>query len=152
MSEAFGFDEMINKLDNYERLSSEGQKVTKEYADKMRDKAEQYFVSGLRQRTGQGASGINVEHSGEVSEVGWDARPGLHGYFHELGFHALDNRRRTLGRKKKWNLKRGVGSNRPRIYKGVIATYVPPTPHMRPAFYDYEKMYHKDAQERVAPN
>ena len=80
-----------------------------------------------------------AEKKSNTITIGWSERPGLHGYFHELGFHALNNRA-----KKKQVIPR-TGKSRKRVYRRVKATYVPPRPHMRPAF----DKYNKDIEIRV---
>ena len=145
-AEVFGFDEATRMFDDILRKADEGRKTTEEYQEKMMEQARRNFQAGTNQRTGRGASGIQKETSGDNYDVGWSSRPGLHGYFHELGFHALDNRRR-----KKYRLKRNTNGKRARSYRGVTATYVPPTPHMRPAYFDLKEQYLTEAQRRLVP-
>lgn len=85
MSEVFGFDEAAQDMEDFVVKADRGKKVMQESADRMRDSARRHFQSQTTTRTGQGASGIQSEHQGDASEVGWSARPGLHGYFHEIG-------------------------------------------------------------------
>lgn len=144
-AEVFGFDEATRMFDDILRKADEGRKTTEEYQEKMMQQARRNFQAGTRQRTGQGASGIQKETSGDNYDVGWSSRPGLHGYFHELGFHALDNRRKGLKHKKLG------GTNRHGGYRGRKATYVPPTPHMRPAYFDLKEQYLTEAQRRLVP-
>ncbi|MGX7091182.1 hypothetical protein [Hutsoniella sourekii] len=128
----FGFDEAASMFDNYASKSSNAKPEFIRIAEDMHKDARSNFQSGLRQHTGQGASGIQIEKSAEEATIGWSGRPGLHGYFHELGFHALDNR---FGRQR---VARNRTGKRKRRYRKRQATYVPPTPHMRPAFYAHQ--------------
>ncbi|RYC97867.1 hypothetical protein [Facklamia hominis] len=146
MAEVFGFDEAAQMFDKIADKTDEGRKTTEKYQEKMMERARSNFAAGLHQRTGQGQAGIDKQTSGDTYEVGWSARPGLHGYFHELGFHALDNRG---GRK--YRLRRDSKGKRKRSYRRVTATYVPPTPHMRPAFYDLKDEYLAEAQRNLVP-
>lgn len=144
MSEVFGFDEVIQDMLKFERNASKAKTEMQEVADEMRDQAKQNAQAGGLYRTGQGIGGIVSQHSDNESVVGWSARPGLHLYFHEIGFHALDNRR------KKWKLKRGGKRGKgARSYKGVRATYVPPTPHMRPAFDSKQSEFYRRVQNKL---
>ena len=97
-------------------------------AIKMRDRARIIAKAKGLQRTGAGISGIEIEEKDDSVDIGWSARPGLHLYFHEIGFHALDNRRGKV------RLRRNNRGKRSRVYSGTGATYVAPKPHLRPAF------------------
>lgn len=128
MSRVFGFDESAQDMQQLSNNALKAVVVKNAIGEEMREKAESNFKSVTRTRTGDGAGGIIAEHTNEKSTIGWADRPGLHGYFFEKGFHALDNRGR------RWVLKRSSRrTGRKRSYKKVKATYVPPRPHMRPA-------------------
>ncbi|MGF3073226.1 hypothetical protein ACQV2T_06740 [Facklamia sp. P13069] len=146
MAEVFGFDKAAKMFDEIASKADEGRKTTEEYQEKMMNLARRNFQAGLTQRTGKGAAGIQKETSGDHYDIGWSGRPGMHGYFHELGFHALDNRRG-----KRYVLKRNKTGRRERKYTKKIATYVPATPHMRPAYYELKDQYTKEAQRRLVP-
>ncbi|MGF3066641.1 hypothetical protein [Facklamia sp. P12950] len=145
MAEVFGFDKAAKMFDEIASKADEGRKTTEEYQEKMMNLARRNFQAGLTQRTGKGAAGIQKETSGDHYDIGWSGRPGMHGYFHELGFHALDNRRKGIRHKKLG------GTNRHGGYRGRTATYVPATPHMRPAYYELKDQYTKEAQRRLVP-
>lgn len=130
MARVFGFDESAAQMDVYVAKSDKAMQAVKEVAEEMQQEAQSIFSS--RKKTGQGIAGIVIKEEKSKVTVGWSERPGLHGYFHELGFHAVDNRR------KKQRIPR-TNRSRKRIYKNVKATYVPPFPHMRPAFDKHEK-------------
>lgn len=145
MSDVFGFSEAAEEMNRYLSKAKNAKKVMREVADEMRDLAKQNAISAGLQRTGDGVSGIQSEHHDDFSEVGWAPKPNFHLYFHERGFHALDNRY-----KKKWRLKRGgKGGKGVRSYKGVTATYIPPSPHMRPAYYTKKPELYRRVQEEI---
>lgn len=123
----FGFDESASEMDDYAKKADNAMKELVSIAEDMRDTAKEIFAKVSTMRTGKGQSGIEIEKKTTEVLVGWETRPNLHGYFHELGFHALDNRH------KKQRISR-TGKSRKRMYRRVKATYVPPRPHMRPAF------------------
>lgn len=83
-----------------------------------------------------------MEEREDTIIIGWANRPGFHGYFHEIGFHALDNRH---GKQK---IKRS-NKNRKRSYRGAKATYVAPSPHIRPAFDSLKNDFYKDVQKSL---
>lgn len=148
MSDVFGFGEAIEEFDRYIFKATKAKQVVKDVADEMRDLAkDNATVAGLIE-TGKGVSGIESVHHEGYSEVGWAPRPNFHLYFHERGFHALDNRRKEwkLSRKGRQKGKRGKGA---RDYKGVSATWVPATPHMRPAFFAKEQEFYKRVQQEI---
>lgn len=141
--DVFGFDEVtadFNKLiSNSDRVKPEVSKM----AIKMRDRARIIAKAKGLQRTGAGISGIEIEEKDDSVDIGWSSRPGLHLYFHELGFHALDNRRGRV------RLSRNSRGKRSRIYSGTGATYVAPKPHMRPAFDESEEKFYKKVQQTL---
>lgn len=127
--EHFGFDKIHNQFAKYENNVKEAKVVLRESAEKMQNDAKKNVQSSrLVMRTGKGISGIETEPTENGYNIGWGKRPGFHLYFHELGFHALDNRHG------KQNIRRDTRGARKRRYGRARATYVPPTPHMRPAF------------------
>lgn len=145
MARVFGFVESSNDMQKYARNTEKAVEAKQRIGDEMRDRAKQNFQAATTTRTGQGASGIISEHAREKSEIGWADRPGFHGYFHELGFHALDNRGG-----KRWVLKRSSKrTGRRRTYKRVKATYVAPSPHMRPAFDSLEQKYYTEVPRQL---
>lgn len=141
--DVFGFDEVtadFNKLiSNSDRVKPEVSKM----AIKMRDRARIIAKAKGLQRTGAGISGIEIEEKDDSIDIGWSARPGLHLYFHEIGFHALDNRRG------KFRLRRNSKGKRARVYSGTGATYVAPKPHLRPAFDENEEKFYKVIQQTL---
>ena len=141
--DSFGFDDLTADFDklinNVERVKPEVRKV----AIKMRDRARIIAkVKGL-QKTGAGVSGIDLEEKDDRIDIGWSQRPGLHLFFHEIGFHALDNRRGRV------RLSRNSRGKRSRIYSGKGATYVAPKPHLRPAFDENEEEFYKKVQQTL---
>lgn len=128
MGKVFGFNESSAEMAIYSKKANLAIKELEKIGKDMRDDARKNFESVSGTRTGRGVAGIVMERSLQTVRVGWSPRPGLHGYFHELGFHALDNRF-----KKRHHIRR-TSKSRKRIYTKVAATYVPPRPHMRPAF------------------
>lgn len=145
MSGVFGFDSVISEMDGYIRKAKNAKKAVRESADEMRDLARSNASAQGLFKTGAGVSGIDSEHHEGYSEIGWSNRPNLHLYFHERGFHALDNRY-----KEKWRLKRqGKRGKGARSYRGVTATYIPPKPHMRPAFTAKKNEFYKRVQDEI---
>lgn len=142
MSSIFGFSDSLKEMERFARNAGQSPKVVDEYANKMADEAKKILASKGLVKTGKAASGIQVENKGDDRDIGWGARPNFHGYFHEIGFHALDNR------KKVQRLKR-EGKARIRSYRGVKATYVRPSPHMRPAFDKHESAFYRDMQKKL---
>ncbi|MCW6666951.1 hypothetical protein NHG34_05240 [Aerococcaceae bacterium NML190938] len=144
MSEMFGFDEAVLQFDAYASKTKKAKEALNEVADDMVRTAKAYATSAGLVRSGAGISGIVKETHGNDVTIGWSTRPGLHLYFHERGFHALDNRHRT------WKLKRrGKRGKGYRDYRGVKATYIPPKPHMRPAFYKHEREFQDKVQNKI---
>lgn len=133
-AEHFGFDRINNQFAKYENNVDEAKKVLEKHADKMKDAAISNARAGGLVETGKGIKGINIEPTENGYNVGWAPRPNFHLYFHELGFHAVDNRQ-------KQTIRRDTRGARKRRYGRVRATYVPPTPHMRPAFKANEKQF-----------
>lgn len=133
-AEHFGFDKINNQFAKYENNVDEAKKVLEKHADKMKDAAISNARAGGLVETGKGIKGINIEPTENGYNVGWASRPNFHLYFHELGFHAVDNRQ-------KQTIRRDTRGARKRRYGRVRATYVPPTPHMRPAFKANEKQF-----------
>lgn len=127
--EHFGFDDINKQFAKYETNVEEAKEILRESAEKMRDDAKKNVrASRLIMRTGKGHDGIETEPTKNGYNIGWGKRPNFHLYFHELGFHALDNRHG------KQHIRRDTRGARKRRYGRARATYVPPTPHMRPAF------------------
>lgn len=137
----FGFDEASNDFDKLLSNADQVQPEVKKVAIKMRDQARRIATSKNLNKTGAGVEGIEIEEKKDSVEVGWSQRPNFHLYFHELGFHALDNRRRKL------RLKRSSKGKRARYYGGVSATYIAPKPHMRPAFDALEPEFYNKTQQ-----
>lgn len=133
--EHFGFDKLGNQFAKYENNVEKGKLVLEKHANKMKDAAINNAKAGGLVKTGAGISGIQIEPTENGQNVGWAKRPNFHLYFHELGFHAVDNR---YG---KQTIRRDTRGARKRRYGRVRATYVPPTPHMRPAFKANEKQF-----------
>ena len=134
-AEVYGFDKINNMFAKYEDNVVEAKVVLKKHADVMRDTARQNATSGGLKVTGGGVSGIQTEKTENGHNVGWSTRPNFHLYFHELGFHAVDNRHG------KQTIRRDTKGARKRRYGRARATYVPPTPHMRPAFKANERPF-----------
>ena len=112
MSDVFGFDEAIQDLERYSsRANNINEKVYQE-GIKMRDYARNIARGLGLYKTGKGVSGIDIERVSNGVEI---------------GFHAT-------GRKKgKRHTSRSSKGKRKRRYKtGTV--YVPPKPHLRPAF------------------
>lgn len=133
-AEAFGFDKVNNQFAKYEDNVDKAKVVLERHAKKMRDSAIQNATSGGLRVTGAGVKGIVTEPTENGHNIGWATRPNFHLYFHELGFHAVDNRQ-------KQTIRRDTKGARKRRYGRAKATYVPPTPHMRPAFKANEKTF-----------
>ena len=140
MSTIFGFDEALTDIDNFIKKGDKTSEKNRKWADKMKDEARNIARSNGLIKTSKGIDGILTDHGESQSEVGWAGRPNFHLYFHELGFHALDNR---FG---KQYIKR-TGKRRQRGYRKVRATYIPPKPHMRPAFDKLEQQYYSDMEK-----
>lgn len=127
-AEVFGFDRINNQFAKYENNVEASKLVLEKHAKTMEAAAKSNAVAGGLRVTGQGVSGIQTEPTENGFNVGWASRPNFHLYFHELGFHAVDNRG------SKQTIRRDLRGARKRRYQRVRATYVPATPHMRPAF------------------
>ena len=142
MSKVFGFDDFAHDTERMMRKGEQAGEVVREYADKMKERAVNIAIGKGLIRTGQGVSGIQTDGKGDRYDVGWITRPNMHLYFHELGFHALDNRKKKhTGRKKLGSRNRG--------YRGTRATYISPTPHMRPAFDQLKEQFYSDVQKKL---
>ena len=141
--DVFGFEDLTADFNKLIRNSDDAMPEVRKIAIKMRDRARIIAkVKGL-QKTGAGVAGIEIEENDDSVDIGWSARPGLHLFFHEIGFHALDNRRG------KARLKRNTKGNRARIYSGTGATYVAPKPHIRPAFDESKEEFYKTIQKTL---
>jgi hypothetical protein len=134
-AEHFGFDKINNQFAKYENNVKEAKVVLEKHANKMKDTAISNARAGGLVETGKGIKGIVTEPTENGYNVGWASRPNFHLYFHELGFHAVDNRHG------KQTIRRDTKGARKRRYGRVRATYVPPTPHMRPAFKANERQF-----------
>ena len=134
-AEHFGFDRINNQFAKYENNVKEAKVVLEKHANKMKDTAISNATAGGLVKTGKGIKGIVTEPTENGQNVGWASRPNFHLYFHEMGFHAVDNRHG------KQTIRRDTKGARKRRYGRVRATYVPPTPHMRPAFKANEKQF-----------
>lgn len=134
-AEHFGFDRINNQFAKYENNVKEAKVVLEKHANKMKDTAISNARAGGLVETGKGIKGITTEPTENGYNVGWDSRPNFHLYFHELGFHAVDNRHG------KQTIRRDTKGARKRRYGRVRATYVAPTPHMRPAFRANERQF-----------
>lgn len=134
-AEHFGFDRINNQFAKYENNVEKGKLVLEKHANKMKDSAISNAKAGGLVKTGAGVSGIQTEPTENGHNIGWATRPNFHLYFHELGFHALDNRNGPQ------TVRRDTKGARKRRYGRAKATYVPPTPHMRPAFKANEKKF-----------
>lgn len=140
--DSFGFEDIVNDFNRFEQNADQAQPEVKKYAIKMRDQARSIAKSKGLAKTGAGVSGIDIEEKVNEIIVGWGQRPNFHLYFHELGFHALDNRRGKI------RVRRN-NKNRSRIYNSVKATYVSPKPHMRPAFDQLEPEFYNTIQNTL---
>ena len=134
-AEHFGFDSINNQFAKYENNVKEAKVVLEKHANKMKDTAISNARAGGLVETGKGIKGITTEPTENGYNVGWATRPNFHLYFHELGFHAVDNRHG------KQTIRRDTKGARKRRYGRVRATYVAPTPHMRPAFKANERQF-----------
>ena len=134
-AEHFGFDRINNQFAKYENNVKEAKVVLEKHANKMKDTAISNATAGKLVKTGEGIKGIVTEPTENGQNVGWASRPNFHLYFHELGFHAVDNRHG------KQTIRRDTKGARKRRYGRVKATYVAPTPHMRPAFKANERQF-----------
>lgn len=139
---SFGFEQIEQDFRQFEQNADQAQPEVKKYAIKMRDQARSIAKSKGLAKTGAGVSGIDIEEKVDEIIVGWGQRPNFHLYFHELGFHALDNR------KGKIRVRRN-NKNRSRLYSSVKATYVAPKPHMRPAFDQLEPEFYNTIQNTL---
>lgn len=145
MSSIFGFDLFSKDIKRYEKNAEHIEERLHENADKMRDRAKDIATSKGLKVTGKGVDGIISEHYKTESTVGWTSRPNFHLFFHEIGFHALDNRHGKV-KLKRTSKKTG----RQRIYDTeTTATYVSPTPHMRPAFEELKDKFYEDMQKQL---
>ena len=139
---SFGFEEVEKDFIQLEKNADNAKPEVKKQAIKMRDRARSIAKAKGLQKTGSGVSGIDIEEKLDSVDIGWGQRPNFHLYFHELGFHALDNR---LGRVR---ISRS-GKNRVRVYMSKKATYVAPKPHMRPAFDELEPEFYRKIQNTL---
>lgn len=139
---SFGFEQIEQDFRQFEQNADQAQPEVKKYAIKMRDQARSIAKSKGLAKTGVGVSGIDIEEKVNEIIVGWGQRPNFHLYFHELGFHALDNRRGKI------RVRRN-NKNRSRLYSSVKATYVAPKPHMRPAFDQLELEFYNTIQNTL---
>lgn len=137
---AYGFEEAANDFQKLERNADEAEPEVHKMAIKMRDRAKNIAIAKGLNRTGAGVDGIEEEKTDNGYDIGWAERPNFHLYFQEIGFHALDNRLAKV------RLKRSSGGKRERSYDGVKATYVPPKPHVRPAFDELEPEFYGKIQ------
>ena len=143
---AFGFDDISDDFEQFEHNADDIMPEVEQMAIKMRDRARSIATAKGLRNTGQGVEGIEVEERSEKPEgydVGWGQRPGFHLFFHEIGFHALDNRRGKV------RLRRNSRGSRARIYDSKRATYVPAKPHMRPAFDELEPQFYEKIQKTI---
>ena len=134
-AEHFGFDRINNQFAKYENNVDKAKVVLEKHANKMKDTAISNATAGKLVKTGEGIKGIVTEPTENGHNIGWASRPNFHLYFHELGFHAVDNRHG------KQTIRRDTKGARKRRYGRVRATYVAPTPHMRPAFKANERQF-----------
>lgn len=145
MSSIFGFDMFSKDIERYERNAEHIENKLHENADKMRDRAKDIATSKGLKVTGAGVEGIVSEHDESTSTIGWSSRPNFHLYFHEIGFHALDNRHGKVRVQRT-----GKKTGRQRIYnKETRATYVAPKPHMRVAFEEGKDKFYRDMQKEI---
>lgn len=142
-AEHFGFDRINNQFAKYEKNVKEAKIVLEKHAGKMKDTAISNARAGGLVETGKGVKGITTEPTENGYNVGWATRPNFHLYFHELGFHAVDNRHG------KQTIRRDTKGARKRRYGRVRATYVPPTPHMRPAFKANERQFLYEMVQKI---
>ncbi|MFS4464730.1 hypothetical protein ACMFKE_04925 [Staphylococcus haemolyticus] len=127
MSEVFGFESISKDLEQYASRADHVIEKVIEEGEKMRDDARNIARGLGLYKTGKGVNGIEIEPTSNGVEIGWLNRPNFHLYFHEFGFHAT-------GRKKgKRYTSRSSKGKRKRKYKSGTK-YVPPKPHLRPAF------------------
>lgn len=140
---SFGFDEVQLEFEKLYRNADDAKTETKKIAIKMRDRSRSIAKSKGLAKTGAGLSGIDVEEKDDGVDIGWGQRPNFHLYFHELGFHALDNRRGKM------KLKRSNKGKRARYYSGTGATYIAPKPHVRPAFDELEPDFYRSIQKTL---
>lgn len=140
---SFGFEEAIQDFEQFEQNANNVDQEVKKVAVKMRDRSRQIATAKGLNKTGAGVEGIEEEKTADGYDIGWSDRPNFHLYFHELGFHALDNR---LG---KIRLRRNTKGKRSRQYGGVKATYIPAKPHVRPAFDELEPEYYEKIQNAL---
>lgn len=139
---SFGFEQIEQDFRQFEQNADQAQPEVKKHAIKMRDQARSIAKSKGLAKTGAGVFGIDIEEKVDEIIVGWGQRPNFHLYFHELGFHALDNRRGKI------RVRRN-NKNRSRLYSSVKATYVAPKPHMRPAFDQLEPEFYNTIQNTL---
>lgn len=144
MSKVFGFEDAIKDMKRLQQNAKQAKVVTRQYAEKIAERAKRNAEKAGLVKSRKGVEGIRHETSGDKELVGWAERPNFHLYFHEMGFHALDNRN-----KKKYTLKRSQKNLRKRSYKNVKATYIAPKPHVRPAFDELIGSYYKDVQKKI---
>lgn len=140
---SFGFDEVQSDFIKLANNADDVKPEVKKVAIKMRDRARAIAQAKKLVRTGSGVSGIDIGETDAGVDVGWGQRPNFHLYFHELGFHALDNRRGKI------RLSRNSKGKRARIYSSKKATYIAPKPHMRPAFDELEPEFYKSIQKTL---
>ena len=123
MSGVIGFDKAIAKLNEVVKNAGTVGNIVEKEAVKIKDEAVRIAISNGLKVTGDGIEGIVTQRLGTESLVGWDSRPHLHLYFHEVGFHA------GFG---KYESRESRGK-RTRRYKKSSRKYVAPKPHVRPA-------------------
>lgn len=139
---SFGFEEVEKDFLQFEQNADQVKPEVKKVAVKMKDRAISIAVSKGLVKTGAGVSGIEIEEKVNEIDIGWGQRPNFHLYFHELGFHALDNRKGRV------RISRN-GKNRARVYRSKKATYVAPKPHLRPAFDELEPEFYDKIQNTL---
>lgn len=144
MSKSFGFDEVVADFGKYEENATQAELTLVNNGEKMRERARAIARSKGLFKSGQGVSGIDIEKKTNEVLVGWGDRPFMHLFFHEVGFHALDNRHR-----KKYLLERNSRGTRKRFYHNTKATYIAPKPHLRPAFDELENEFYKSMQDTL---
>ncbi|WP_062532338.1 hypothetical protein [Jeotgalibaca dankookensis] len=140
---SFGFDDVQTDFNKLAKNADDVKPETKKYAIKMRDRARAIAQAKKLVRSGAGVSGIEIEDTDKGADVGWSQRPIFHLYFHEIGFHALDNRHGRI------RLSRNSKGKRARVYSSKKATYISPKPHMRPAFDELEPAYYQAIQKTL---
>lgn len=138
---SFGFDDVVADFNKLTNNAENAKPEVRKMAVKMRDRAKAIATSNGLIETGAGVEGIDIEEKNDEVDVGWGQRPNFHLYFHEIGFHAIDNRRGKV------RISRS-GKNRTRVYT-TNATYIAAKPHMRPAFDELEPEFYKKIQQTL---